>query len=177
MADEALRLVALRLIHKPDREFFLRRVMRWYSKTFHTPLERVEEIPTDDLLRVWYEEQYLAMSPDDLERERVDLLTTSQQRYEQILTECADEAEMFVTSQVIAAEEARAKLEAKKAKEQKIAEPQAKSGPIRPVTMPETDLPRVSSNVPPDITMNFMDEKSFEAELNGFGAMGQPTKP
>lgn len=174
--EDAIRLRALRVVLRPDREYFLRRVMRWYSKTFYTPLAQVEDIPTEDLLQTWYEERYAEMAPEDLDRERAELLETPEQRYERILREEADEAEMFEMSRVVAAEEERKK--AAKAKEKKIAETQPALGPIKPVEMSETDLPRpVVATVPPDITMSFVDDAAFQAELEGFGSMTQPLKP
>jgi hypothetical protein len=172
--DEGIRLRALRAVIRSDRAFFLRRVMRWYSKTFFMPLDQVEEIPIEDLLQVWYEEQYIGMTPEELEDERKELLTTAEQRYEQILAEEADDAEMFEAAQIIAAEEKRKKLEAAKVKTGKITEAQKPLGPIKPVEMPETDLPRVTTTIPPDIAMTFVDEAEFDAELDSFGL---PSKP
>lgn len=62
----------------PDPDFFQRHVMRWYSKTFYTPLDQVEQLPLEDLLRAFFEERYENMAEDALEQERVELLKTDE---------------------------------------------------------------------------------------------------
>ena len=61
---EALKLRALRSVWKPDEPAIVRRIFRWYSKTFFTPLHEVDSIPLDDILTAWFETQY-----EDLEYE------------------------------------------------------------------------------------------------------------
>jgi hypothetical protein len=177
---QAIRLRALRAVVQPDREYFLRRVMRWYSKTFFTPLAQVEDIPLEDLLQTFYEEEYGAMDPESLDAIKEELLRTDEERYQQILDEEADEAEMFEMGKMIAADEARKRLEAKKAKAESISDlKQQKPGLITAKEMPEMDLPVAkvrSDKAPEGISMSFVDEADFEAELEGFGRMAQPKK-
>jgi hypothetical protein len=175
----AIQLRALRSVLKPDKDYLVRKMLRWYSKTYFTPLREVEELPFDEVMQAYFEERYEGMSDDDRDAERQALLTTEEQRYQQILAEEAEEAEMFELGRIVAAEEERKKLEADKAKEQKIAEVKhQKPGPIIPRELPESDLstglPKV---IPEGITMSFVDDAEFERELEGFGAMGQPRKP
>jgi hypothetical protein len=63
-----------------DPDFFQRHVMRWYSKTFFTPLDQVEQLPLVDILRAFFEERYENMKEEDLEQERADLLKTDEDR-------------------------------------------------------------------------------------------------
>lgn len=42
----------------PDAEYEYRRVVRWYAKTFHTPIAQVREIPFEELLQDYYESVY-----------------------------------------------------------------------------------------------------------------------
>lgn len=174
----AIRLRALKAVVQPDQEYFYRRIMRWYSKTFFTPLAQVEDLPVEDVLQAYYEEEFANMSPEDLEKTRDEMLVTPEQHYESILAEEADEAEMFETSRILQAEEQRKKLEARKLKDQKIADVQHRqAGPIKPVELPETELPTAQPMKPPgNISMTFMDEADFERELEGFGNMTQPKK-
>lgn len=62
MADSLrdLRLLALRAVLKPtkDPEYNLRRIFRWYSRTFNTPLHVVADLPLDDILQNYYEVTY-----------------------------------------------------------------------------------------------------------------------
>lgn len=58
----------------PDADYEYRRVVRWYAKTFHTPIALVREIPFEELLQDYYESVYEDMEDaepdanDELER-------------------------------------------------------------------------------------------------------------
>lgn len=71
--EQAVRLIALRdVVLADDARYHLRRKMRWYAMTFHTPLHVVETLPVLDVLRHYYEAQYEALeershSPDSRE--------------------------------------------------------------------------------------------------------------
>lgn len=41
---------------------------RWYSKTFHTPLPQVFDMPRDELIIAFWEEKFDAMSEDEKEQ-------------------------------------------------------------------------------------------------------------
>jgi hypothetical protein len=60
---KALRILALKEALSDDQsyDFFLRKVFRWYSKTFSTPLHLVPTLPTFDVLQAYYEEGYCNM--------------------------------------------------------------------------------------------------------------------
>jgi hypothetical protein len=45
------------ILNKTD-VYFYRKVARWYSTTFHTPLSHVDSIPYDELLLHYYEYHY-----------------------------------------------------------------------------------------------------------------------
>lgn len=77
---QALRLLALGSVLSQDPEYRLRRVFRWYSREFHTPLAEVEQAPLDQILLAWYEDQYQRLLDDpergeDHLREECRLLT------------------------------------------------------------------------------------------------------
>lgn len=87
---EALRLVALQGAYKPDAESNVRFVLRWYSKTFHTPLHEVYELPLEDVWLAYYEERYQALEKEDLDEEVSKALESPEARNER---EMEDEAE------------------------------------------------------------------------------------
>jgi len=87
---EALRLVALQGAYKPDAESNVRYVMRWYSKTFHTPLHEVYDLPLDDVWLAFYEERYQDLQREDLEDEVTKALESPEARNER---EMEDEVE------------------------------------------------------------------------------------
>jgi hypothetical protein len=56
-----VQLSALRQILAPDEgdaEYRLRQIFRWYSKTFHTPLDEVAALPLVDVLQHYYDSSY-----------------------------------------------------------------------------------------------------------------------
>lgn len=176
--NTAIRLRALRAVMSPDRDYLIRTILRWYSKTFFTPLREVEDLPLEDVLRAYYEEQYAAMSDDERDRVRIDLLTTDEQRYTQIVAEEAEEADMFEVRRVLEAEErAKARAAEEKSRKDRIADVKHQANEqIMPIKARESDLPSLPKTLPPAITMTFVDEAEFEKELDGFGAMVQPEK-
>jgi hypothetical protein len=70
------------ILNKTDLHFY-RKVCRWYSSTFHTPLTLVYSIPYDELLLNYYEYHY-----DKLPYNEVFRLAT------ELLPELASEKEM-----------------------------------------------------------------------------------
>ena len=61
----SLQLLALEAIEMQDSDSFYRKVCRWYSKTFYTPLTTVEDMPTDQVLLTYYEETLSEMYEAD----------------------------------------------------------------------------------------------------------------
>jgi hypothetical protein len=59
---EAIEISALKSVLKPDDEYFLRRIFRWYSEKFHTALHEVEDLPLDDVLTTYFECSFELMS-------------------------------------------------------------------------------------------------------------------
>lgn len=56
----ALRILALKeaLSEEPSYDYFIRKVFRWYSKTFSTPLHQVADLPLFDVMQAYYEDIY-----------------------------------------------------------------------------------------------------------------------
>jgi hypothetical protein len=56
----ALQIIALKevLSENQSKDFQLRSIFRWYSKTFHTPLHVVEGLPEFDVLQAYFEDHY-----------------------------------------------------------------------------------------------------------------------
>jgi hypothetical protein len=52
---EAIQLEALRSVMEDDSEYLLRRIFRWYSATYHTPLHQVEDLPVEYVLQQFFE--------------------------------------------------------------------------------------------------------------------------
>lgn len=129
----AARLNALCAILHPewDPEYELRAIYRWYSRTFHTPLHQVAELPLDEVLQNYYEarfEELEAIEPDEkdpdqrsfLVRERDKLAENDEERAERLRAEAEDEelGDKFLR-QVEREEDAKAKKWAADAKKGK----------------------------------------------------------
>jgi hypothetical protein len=46
--------------------YFYRKVIRWFSKTFNTPINQVNSTPWDEILQHYYEAHYEQMPKNDL---------------------------------------------------------------------------------------------------------------
>ncbi len=77
---EAIKAVALLAIMEPDDAANLRKIQRWFSKTFSTPLQEVETLSTEYILLHYFEEHFVSMDFDDLRKEAVLLLESPEER-------------------------------------------------------------------------------------------------
>lgn len=170
----AIRISAFRAVQEEDREYALRKMMRWYSKTFHTPLPQVEEIPLEDIAQAYFEERYAEMDDRQLEQELAELKKTPEEVYQQMLKEEADEAEMFQMARMVA-EEAKRSRAAVKQKDGTIA-PVQHAATRLPTMVPEADLPKALPVPPPDLTMSFTTDAALEAEIAAFEERGNKKK-
>lgn len=152
---EALRLIALGGAYKPDSESNVRYVMRWYSKTFHTPLHEVYELPLDDVWLAFYEERYQALEREDLEAEVAKTLESPEARAER---EMADEAEKASSMEFAKMSEGMANVTkmANKIKDS------IDSVDRAPSSIPETAPPVIEEN----IQMEFVDDAEMEKLMN-----------
>ena len=57
---------AVESVLDPDEAYFYRKVCRWYSTKFHTPLLTVESLPLDQILTNYYESTMESISYNDL---------------------------------------------------------------------------------------------------------------
>lgn len=94
----ALRLLALHnaTSDSPSPDYMLRRVFRWYSKTFHTPLHEVENLPLHDVLVHYHEANYEELEEQELEVERDLLVMTAEERKAEKLRQDARKVEDYL---------------------------------------------------------------------------------
>lgn len=142
-------------------DYRLRRIFRWYSIKFSTPLHVVEELPIQHVLQHFFEVQYETKYDDgeleDLEQERVVLTETDDQRKERLAREAKkrEEEEAFMR-QVAAEEAAKAKPVGPKDGESGLptAVPTAQKLPTAIKTDLADNIPE-KLEIPPDISMKF----------------------
>jgi hypothetical protein len=156
----ALQVLALREVidENESPEYRIRKILRWYSKTFVTPLHIAEELPLEDILQHYYECNFEEMS----EAERVDAVKqfcmTPEQRLAVKNAAEVKEEEFFKELEAEAAAQAAAP------KKPKVVLPQ------KPLQAPSDALiPPPDSNG--EISMQFVDLKELEAlaESDGLG--------
>jgi hypothetical protein len=58
---EATQLQALLAVENQDNDFLLRRIIRWFSTTFHTPINVVEDMSLESVLQHFFEHSFDTM--------------------------------------------------------------------------------------------------------------------
>lgn len=88
---EALQLTALqgKVLNTPD--FFERKVRRWYSSSFNTPLEKTHELPWSFILLNYYEDQVDKLEYNDAFDRLVDYLPKVQKLEDEENQQFADD--------------------------------------------------------------------------------------
>lgn len=138
-AAEAMNLIALKGAAHPDFASQVRYVIRWYSKTFSTPLHVVEEeIPMEDVWLAFFEEKYEDMEPEELERAIEEALKTPDERNAE---DDAAAADQIAEKKFLAMTESAAKA----------------PNPPPPI-VPVAPEPTPSPQLEPDIQFEFVDD-------------------
>jgi hypothetical protein len=182
---EAVRLIALDLVFNSQRktpkeldpDYPVRRIFRWYSKAFHTPLHLVEELPLYDVLLAYWEEQFEALNERELEMEREAAIEDPEVLKERQRLE--DEADFDV--HLMAREElAAAKKNAVQSLEDaaSMLRGLSKDGPLFGPKDKETNLIMTPvtklTETPADIKLEFVDDLDLDAD--SFGLLDKPKK-
>lgn len=155
---ESIQIRALRDVHlQSSSDYHLRYIFRWYSKTFHTPLHVVPSLPLVDVLIAFFEEKYEDMEDAELMFEIKKLTETPEEKQTRQDSKTKEELEdeEFIR-QAAAAEQERVKNLQSKSPEQQADQP------------PTEELP--------EIKMTFVDDESFETELDNLGSLNPPPK-
>lgn len=165
---EAIRINALYEVLKPSTNYYFRRVARWYSKTFHTPLYMTYKLPIEHILQEFYEERYENMEEEDRNAEVSDLVETDEQKRERLLIEDADKADDFEFIKM--SEELNKKT--KKTKGKKMSEVSEFSKipeEFRSLTKTLKDASEKLKEDLPDIDIDFASDSDFEKMIDGYG--------
>jgi hypothetical protein len=77
MIDEttlrSIRILALNSVENPGWEDFYRKICRWYSREFSTPLKEVEKMSEFDVLLTYFEDKYEEMATSPVEEVKKNL--------------------------------------------------------------------------------------------------------
>ncbi len=72
----AIKILALKAADQPDWEDWYRRICRWYSREFSTPLPQVMQMAEQEILQTYFEDKYeqMATSGDETVRKEYENL-------------------------------------------------------------------------------------------------------
>lgn len=177
---DAIRIKALRDVVKGNSpDYALRKVFRWYSKTFATPLTQVEDLPVEFVLQAYWESMYEDMEDPKLEAERVELTKTEAERKAEDRAWDEQQAEEVAFTQMVAQTK---KIEDLKPEGIKALVPTPEEKPPTPVeqaTHGVEKLNEVLNNIkelPPDVRMTFVTDEDMSALLEE-DSIPVPVKP
>jgi len=159
---EAIKAKALRSVLKPDTDYYLRRVYRWYSKTFHTPLETTFDLPVEFVLREYFEEYFENLEEEDLDFQLEEMTETDEQRKQRLSNEEADKK----------AEQDLLEMSRKQNKKvpgpSKLPEQISKLGQVIKEVAEniKEEMKSDPAMLPPEIDMKFESDEEFEKLLN-----------
>lgn len=157
---------------EPDSDYWLRKIFRWYSHYFATPLHEVEDLPLVDVLRAWYEQAYEDMEEQDLDQ-LVARMSIPEAKQRELDRE-EDRLKSLEFEDMQDAEVQNAKIDAMhrmgdavvttgNALSNMIREMRAAGGKESSLVGTTRKMP---SKLPPDIRMQFVDPEELERELN-----------
>jgi len=180
----AARTLALREVvnsrrHPPregDPGYPLRKIFRWYAKTFFTPIHEVEELPLYDVLQAYFESTFEDLDHEALDIEVADLVETDEELESRQKKEDVDDYYSYLDVKDIAAEEAVAKA-LKDA--EKVVKPFQKTLAAlskEPQLAPTRKLPPKKEPAPEAISMDFAKFDDEETDTLGFSLFDQPKK-
>lgn len=169
----AIRLAAMAAVKKPDNDYDVRVIHRWYSKTFHTPLHLVSELDQDDVFQAYWESHYEEMEEERREEEIALLLETPEDLVEADRAWQATEVDSVRYRKLVAAQEAKKKAEGKT--DEKVPEKLAGLTRMAPPRhkVPESTLPKPRVKPLPPVQ-----EDSISMKFDGVPGLDQiPSVP
>lgn len=163
---KAIQVLAAEAVKERDPEYLERYIMRWYSKTFFTPMSQVAEIPLQEIYQHFFEEYYENLQSEDDEKfakEIAELIETDEERQTRLKAEAAEE---LAAQQLIKASEVQNASIAgiKDGEKPKGPKPKLKGTDNQGAMMPE------SIELPPDVDIQFALAEDFEKMINGLSS-------
>lgn len=151
------------LMGERDSEYELRKIFRWYSEKYHTPLEAVEDLPLEKVLQTYFEVRYAELAADAnneeafikevrflIENEEQRKARRKKELYEQEETQSADD-KFFEEAQSEANKEVGS---------------QNKDVPIQSQAVPIKDSQSAITEIEPDIELKFVDDEEMQIAMD-----------
>lgn len=171
---KTLRILAMREVTRDAStpEYALRRIMRWYSKEFSTPLHVVNDLPLHDVLTHYYEANYENLSEDNdklIDEMRELSMTDDEQAAEQARKDRAEYEDYLFNKETeeeaeVQQAKKKKKLEEDAKKPKKAPVFQAPSAAMSPAMSVEGAriVPDISKEPEPEIKMTFIDLEELD---------------
>jgi superfamily II RNA helicase len=174
---DAIRLLAMQAVVREPSDYNMRYIFRWYSKEFATPLHVVESLPTEGILRHYFEVNYESLSPEDREEEIGRLTKSEVEVKSEVLKKDIEEAEDFEFARLTKAMEKEKKLSAQASFAEAAKKAQQSTQTLHKamedfrkneeVDMISGQNFKEIKSLPPDITMSFIEPDEFEKLIEG----------
>lgn len=180
---EAVQLAAFNLVAKTrrrepieDPDYIYRKIFRWYSKTFNTPLDKVYDLPVHDIITAYWEERYEGLDDNELEDERLELIKTDADRERDELIKNAEEIEIFNETRDLGEDIVDQVISETEKFKRALNNMRAQMGKETELLAPFN--PPVSNKLPPDISYKFDVDEDDLADLGSdkIGLLDRPKK-
>jgi hypothetical protein len=158
-----IRIRALTAVVDPDHDAIMRRIFRWYSEKFHTPLHVVEDdLPLDHVLLHYFEHEFEGLDEAERHNLAIELLETPEERAERAAMVAADEDE-FLKKASAANEKIKAKIAKAGSALRSLIEQKNKATAPKP--LPVNRAPSTPTPDPEEVTITYKSTEDFEADL------------
>lgn len=170
---DAVRIQAMRATIRPDEEAIIRKICRWYSREFNTPLHTLDELPIEYILLHYFEEMYEKLKPEERHDLAVKIIETAEEKEIREAEEKKSEEELIEMAKAdndrINAFKLRAKQSLDSLKEIDSVGPNVKAKPKKPNKIPKLAIPSKED----EVIVSF--EEKLDSELEK-SALGPPPK-
>lgn len=96
---KSAQIAALRAVIDPDLFADFRKICRWFSKNFATPLVEVYDLPSDFVLQHYLEDRYENLDYEGRRNLLIELTETSEERIERLRQEAEEDHKSYTSSQ------------------------------------------------------------------------------
>ena len=173
-----LRTIALKSVIEPDEPYLIRKIVRWYSKTFSTPISMVEEIPIEHILTAYYESEFEGKKEEELEQIVRDMFTEEVNTRKEEMEEEKRAVEDFEFLQALKEEERLKPKKDTKGTLNDLVKASKKLTNVlnsiksnRETTLPDEEL------LPSNVSISFSDDLEEEIEKHDLGLFNDIKKP
>jgi hypothetical protein len=164
---KTIKILCLGSVLNPDEEYELRRIFRFYSAKFNTPLHLVPELPLEEILTAYFESEFEGMAEDKISSLAFELTETREEKSRKSLEEERRAVEDYEFLKRIEIEGKKGKDPLSKAADNLIEATKVLSESIKAFKpSKEAELPKdVDQNtLPPDVSISFTDDLDAEIE-------------